>query len=59
MNNSKQAGITLAAQTDQFSVAPGNKLEIPLILTNEGSKPDQVRLRWRDSRWSGYLPSSK
>jgi heat shock protein HslJ len=44
MNNSKQAGITLAAQTDQFSVAPGNTLEIPLIITNEGSKPDQVRI---------------
>ncbi len=44
MNNSKKVGITLAAHTDQFSVAPGNKLEIPLIMTNEGSKPDQVRI---------------
>jgi uncharacterized membrane protein len=44
MNNSKQTGIILATQTDQFSVAPGNKLEIPLIITNEGSKPDQVRI---------------
>jgi heat shock protein HslJ len=44
MNNPEKTGITLAAQSDQFSVAPGDKLEIPLVLTNQGNAPDQVRI---------------
>jgi heat shock protein HslJ len=44
MNNSDQTGIVLSTQTDQLSVAPGGKLAITLLLTNQGSAADQLRI---------------
>ncbi len=42
--NDSPVDIKLQTPADQYSVAPGEKLEIPLVLTNLGTTPDQVRL---------------
>lgn len=42
--NSSEFKIKITVKTDQLTVAPGEKLDIPLLLTNEGSAPDQVRI---------------
>lgn len=44
MTSPNQPEIKISIQTDQFSVAPGGKLEIPLVISNEGSAADQVRI---------------
>ena len=44
MNNPNPAVIKILASTDQYSVVPGSKLDIPLLLTNEGGTPEQVRV---------------
>jgi heat shock protein HslJ len=44
MNNPDQGNVKLATQEDQYSVAPGSRLEIPLAVINEGSIPEQVRI---------------
>jgi heat shock protein HslJ len=44
MTNPDQPGIKITVQTDQYNVAPGNQLDIPLLLTNEGSVTEQVRI---------------
>jgi heat shock protein HslJ len=44
MTSSNQTGIKITLEADQYTVAPGGKLDIPLLLRNEGSAPDQVRL---------------
>lgn len=44
MNSSDQATILLTTPTSQYSIAPGGTLKIPVILTNQGSAPDQVRI---------------
>jgi heat shock protein HslJ len=44
MDNPEQNEIQLTIHADQFSVAPGGSLEIPLVLANPGSLPDQIRI---------------
>ena len=44
MDNFDQEEIKLTTQTDQYSVAPGGLIEIPLTLTNLGGITDQVRI---------------
>lgn len=44
MNDPNLSGIQLTTPADSYAVAPGGKLEIPLVLSNEGSIPDQVRI---------------
>ena len=42
--NPNQSGITITVQTDQYTVTPGGKLAIRLLLRNEGNMPEQVRI---------------
>jgi heat shock protein HslJ/cell division septation protein DedD len=42
--NDNQSKLRITAQNDQYSVAPGDNIAIPLLLSNEGSLPDQVRV---------------
>lgn len=44
MNDPVSSDIRLTTQTDQYTVAPGGKLAIPVLLSNEGNLPDQVRI---------------
>jgi uncharacterized membrane protein len=44
MVNPDRPGIKVTVQADQTTVAPGGKLDIPFMLTSEGSAPDQVRI---------------
>ena len=44
MNDSEQEQIKLTTQTDQYSVAPGGSVEIPVVLTNLSGTSDQVRI---------------
>jgi heat shock protein HslJ len=44
MNNSDQDTIILKTNASQYSIAPGGTLEIPVILTNQGSTQDQLRV---------------
>jgi heat shock protein HslJ len=44
MNNSNQETINLAADASQYSVAPGDKLEISVVMTNQGSTPERLRI---------------
>jgi len=44
MDNPNLEEIKLTTSTDQFSVTPGGSLEIPLLVTNQGSAPDQLRI---------------
>ena len=44
MNDPDQEKLLLKTEADQYSVAPGGSLEIPLVLTNRGEAPDQVRI---------------
>ena len=42
--NPNQSSFKIIVPTDQYSCAPGSKLDIPLLLINEGIVPEQVRL---------------
>ncbi len=42
--NSNQLATRISVQADRYSVAPGSKIDIPLLLTNEGSISEQVRI---------------
>ncbi len=44
MDDFDQEKIKLTTQTDQYSIAPGGILEIPLMLTNLSGVTDQVRI---------------
>ncbi len=44
MDNPNLEEIKITTPTDQFSVTPGGSLEIPLLVTNQGSTPDQLRI---------------
>jgi heat shock protein HslJ len=44
MDDPGQTEIKLSLPADQYSVAPGGSLEIPLALANQGSLPNQVRI---------------
>ena len=44
MNKLNPESIKLTTEVDQYSVAPGGRLEIALVLTNQGQVPDQVRI---------------
>jgi heat shock protein HslJ len=44
MTNPYQSEIKIIVQTDQYTVAPGGKLDIPLLLSNEGSVSEQIRV---------------
>ena len=44
MNNSNQDPIILTTNSSQYSVAPGETLEIPVILANQGSTQNQLRI---------------
>lgn len=44
MNTPNPLVIELTTPTDQFSVVPGNKIEVPLLITNQGNSPDQLRI---------------
>ena len=42
--NPNQSGIKITSQMDQYSVAPGDKIKIPLLVSNEGSASEQLRV---------------
>jgi len=42
--NSDLSAMKIIAQEDRFHVAPGSEVDIPLIISNEGSTPEQVRI---------------
>jgi heat shock protein HslJ len=44
MNTSNQDPIILTTNSSQYSVAPGETLEIPVILANQGSTQNQLRI---------------
>ena len=44
MNTSNQDPIILTTNSSQYSVAPGDTLEIPVILANQGSTQNQLRI---------------
>jgi heat shock protein HslJ len=44
MNTPNPLVIELTTPTDQFSVIPGNKIEVPLLITNQRTLPDQLRV---------------
>ena len=44
MNTSNQDPITLTTNSSQYSVAPGDTLEIPVILANQGRTQNQLRI---------------
>jgi heat shock protein HslJ len=44
MDDSVQDLLKLSTPEDQYSVLPGSRLEIPLLVENQGSLPDQVRI---------------
>ncbi|HSQ27952.1 MAG TPA: PKD domain-containing protein, partial [Anaerolineales bacterium] len=44
MSDLNPAGILLTIEADQLTVAPGEKLEIPVIIKNRSVSPDQVRI---------------
>ncbi len=44
MSDINPTGILLKTETNQFSVAPGGNLEITVILKNQSSSTDQVRI---------------
>lgn len=44
MNTPNQADIQITAQADQYTIAPGGKQEIPLLLVNNGTAPEQCRI---------------
>jgi heat shock protein HslJ len=44
MDNPNLEEIKLTTPTDQFSVVPGGSLEIPVLVINQGSAPDQLRI---------------
>ena len=44
MNDPNQEKLLLKTEADQYSVAPGGSLDIPLVLTNRSEAPDQVRI---------------
>lgn len=44
MNNSDLETIILTTETSQYSIAPGEKLEIPVNVTNQGRTREQLRI---------------
>ncbi len=44
MNGSDQETILLTTETSQFSISPGEKLEIPVNVTNQGRTQEQLRI---------------
>jgi heat shock protein HslJ len=44
MNSADQETIVLTTPASQYSIAPGEILEIPVTLINRGSTPDQLRI---------------
>jgi len=44
MTNPYKSEIRIMVQTDQYTVAPGGKIEIPLLISNEGSLTEQIRI---------------
>lgn len=44
MNGSDQSSIRMMTEANQYTVAPGGRLELPLILKNLATSPDQVQI---------------
>ena len=44
MNEPKQSHIHMKVMEDQYSVAPGEKIDIPVVIVNQAQQPEQVRI---------------
>jgi len=44
MTNPNPFEVSILVPADQYTVAPGGKLEIGVLLSNQGSLPEQVRI---------------